>query len=119
MKAADKQRDPIKWVTVGILLALGLTVNYYYAAQPLAIRLIGWLILAALVVLIAATTNAGRRFLVFAGQARIELYKVVWPSRQETVKSTVMVIIMVVIVAFLLWLLDTFLFWAISNITGI
>jgi len=88
MKVEDKRRDRMKWIGVVVVLALGLSINYHYAAQPFMIRLIAGFVLLAVMLSIVATTSQSHRFLVFVGQARIELYKVVWPSRQETVKST-------------------------------
>ena len=50
----------------------------------------------------------------FIRQVRTEIGKVVWPSRQETVQTTMIVVIFVLVVALLLWGLDSFLGWLVS-----
>ncbi|MEA2094042.1 MAG: preprotein translocase subunit SecE, partial [Pseudomonadota bacterium] len=47
-----------------------------------------------------------------------EVRRVVWPSRQETVQTTLVVLLMVLLVGIFLWLLDMVLLWAIQILTG-
>ena len=54
----------------------------------------------------------------FINQVRAEARKVVWPTRQETVQTTLVVMIVVVVFAFLLWLLDLGLGWAMQSVIG-
>ena len=49
---------------------------------------------------------------------QIEVRKVVWPTRQETIQTTLIVVVMVIIVAIILWLLDMFLGWSIGLLMG-
>jgi preprotein translocase subunit SecE len=64
------------------------------------------------------TTAVGQSSWGFAQEARQEVRKVVWPSRSETMQTTLMVFAMVIIVGLILWFLDMFLFWAITSMTG-
>ena len=59
----------------------------------------------------------GERLLYFVKETRIELRKVVWPSREETVKTTGMVMIAVVVVAIFLWIIDAFFTWGVKSIS--
>ena len=111
-----KQYDIAKWIVIIIFFVLGISASYHYSSYPLHLQLIGWIGLVAILLAIAAFTSQGNRFIVFAGDARIELLKVVWPSKQETTRSTMLVIIMVLLVSFILWALDSSLFWAVSKI---
>ncbi|MFQ5488846.1 MAG: preprotein translocase subunit SecE, partial [Gammaproteobacteria bacterium] len=43
---------------------------------------------------------------------------VVWPSRKETVQTTLIVVAMVIVVAMILWTFDMFLTWAVKMLTG-
>ena len=115
---SKKRFDLLKWICIITLFALGVIANYAYSSEPLALRLIGWIILLGVVFLIAAYTTQGQRCIAFAGESRNELLKVVWPNRQETVRSTMIVILMVFLVSIMLWVLDNSLFWAISRITS-
>jgi preprotein translocase subunit SecE len=64
------------------------------------------------------TTSLGKSFWGFLKEARVEVRKVVWPTRQETVQATLIVMALVFLVGLMLWLLDMFLFWVISQLTG-
>jgi preprotein translocase subunit SecE len=64
------------------------------------------------------TTELGQNVWKFVLESRQEVRKVVWPSRDETMRTTLLVFAMVVIVGVVLWLLDMFLFWVIKLLTG-
>lgn len=108
----------LKWLVIFILLAAGIAANYYFSKTPAAILAIGWIILACIVAGIAALTRQGQTAIDFAKEARIELRKVVWPTRQETVHTTMIVIAIVMVVSLILWGVDSILMWAIGLITG-
>ena len=110
--------DKLKWLSVTILFAGGMAANYHYAALPLAYRLIGWFVLAFIMGFVLLQTARGRAFWSFANDARTEMRKVVWPTRQETVQTTMIVVVMVVVVALFLWGIDSILLWAVGLLTG-
>ena len=60
----------------------------------------------------------GREFRQFAQAARIELRKVVWPSREDTVRTTIMVIAFAIVMGLFFWVLDMILTWMIRLLTG-
>jgi preprotein translocase subunit SecE len=60
-------------------------------------------------------TSRGRAFLTLCLEARTEIRKVVWPSRQETTQTTIVVLIVVFVVALILWLLD----WGLNGIVSV
>ena len=68
---------------------------------------------------VAWQTFKGRTFLAFAKEARIEVRKVVWPTRQETTHTTLIVMVATVIMALILWGLDGILFRAVGFLTGL
>lgn len=110
--------DWLKWVVVFILFAAGLAANYYYGAQPWPLRLLGWLVLSGIIAALAFQTHQGKMALNFARESRIELRKVFWPTRQETMQTTLFVAAMVIILALILWAIDGGLMWAIGWLTG-
>jgi preprotein translocase subunit SecE len=59
----------------------------------------------------------GKQAYIFAKEARIELLKVVWPSRTETVQTTMIVMAMVAVTGFVLWTVDVGMMWVIGKIT--
>ena len=101
--------DKLKWLVVFVLLGVGIWANQYYSQYAGALRVMGWIILALVALGIAATTAKGKLALGFAKEARIEMRKVVWPTRQETIQTTLIVIVMVFIAALFLWGIDSLL----------
>lgn len=110
--------DIFKWLIVGILIAGGIAANSYFGSQSAALRLAGWLILVCIAIVVAFQTKQGRQIWSFIQDARMELRKVVWPTRQEVIQTTLLVIAMVVITALFLWAVDSFLLWGIGFLTG-
>lgn len=115
---SPSQFDTIKWVFVFLLLIAGLVANTYFGQVAWAIRAALGLVLIAVMVLLAFQTDKGRVFWGFVQAAKVELRKVVWPTRQETVQTTLIVVAMVVVAALVLWGIDTFFFWLVGWLTG-
>ena len=84
----DVRLDWLKWVGVTALLALGIWGNLNYSSQPLLYRAIALLVLVGLAAGMAALTTQGAAFLELAKASRVEIRKVVWPTRQETTQTT-------------------------------
>ena len=107
--------DKVK-VIASLLIAVGGVVGYYqlpqYLGQDVSILWRVGLLLVALVAaaVVAMTSEYGSSFLEFAKGARTELRKMVWPTRQETTQTTIIVLILVVLVALFLWLIDMSVF---------
>jgi preprotein translocase subunit SecE len=110
--------NSFKWTIVFFLLALGVGGNYYYSEQVIGLRVLGVLALAAIATVLALRTEGGKRFWQFAQESRTELRKVVWPSRQETLQMTVLILGVVVIISLILWGIDIVLLRSIAWLTG-
>ena len=110
--------DTLKlWIAV-LILAAGIFAFYRFEDQLLVVRVLGLLAVAGISVFIAAQSNTGKNIIGFIRGAQTEVRKVVWPTRAETVQTTLAVILMVFLVGIFLWLLDMFLLWAIQLLTG-
>jgi preprotein translocase subunit SecE len=110
--------DIVKWLGVIVLTCAGLVANYYYNELAWPLRLAGWIVLFGMLLGLALTTVRGKEFLGFVKDSRVELRKVDWPPRQETVQFTMGVVIMVVVMALALWVIDTTLLWIVKWFTG-
>jgi preprotein translocase subunit SecE len=64
-------------------------------------------------------TEKGSNALLFAKEARTEVRKVVWPTRQEAIQTTGIVLVVTVLMSLLLWGLDSVLFWLVGLVTGL
>jgi len=65
-----------------------------------------------------AVSSQNRRSWQFALDSRVELRKVVWPSREETLKTTAVVFLFIVAAGLFFWVLDLVLAWATRLLTG-
>ena len=107
-------------LVAAIVIALGGVVAFYVLKGG-SENWVRWLVfVGALVVggVIFAISHQGRTFFKFALDSRIELYKVFWPTRNETLVTTLVVFGFVVIMGLFFWLVDMFLAWATGALLG-
>lgn len=114
----SERLDTIRWLSIGGLLAIGIFSFYYFAEQSVLLRVLFLLALVGVSLFIALKTAKGRNTWDFLRETHTEVRKVVWPSRQETLQTTGIVILMVIIVALFVWMLDSILLWLVKLITG-
>lgn len=110
--------DGLKW-TFSILLLVAIIVgNYLYGEEAHVVaRVLIMLVMAGLALLSAAFTEKGKTFIGFAKESRQEVRKVVWPTRQETVQTTLIILAVSTIVGLVLWGLDGIFVRIVSYIT--
>ncbi|TLU59508.1 preprotein translocase subunit SecE [Thalassotalea litorea] len=111
--------DTLKWGVVILILAGIVVANYMYGEVSVLIRAVAAVVAVAVAGLIAAQTEKGRNAIAFAKESRTEVRKVVWPTRQEALQTTGIVIVATLFMALVLWGLDTLLFWIVNFITSI
>ena len=117
-EAAASRLDSLKWGVVLALVAGGVYGNSFYADQPILYRVIALLVLALVAGWVASLTQKGGEFLALVKGSRTEIRKVVWPTRQETTQTTLIVFVFVIITGLILWGLDSVLGWLASLILG-
>jgi preprotein translocase subunit SecE len=110
--------DAAKLAAGAAILAGGIAGFYLLADLPIWLRWI--IVLAAFVVgvLVSLQSQQGRTLWAFVQSSRVELRKVVWPSRDETWKVTVYVFIVVVVMGLFFWGIDTLLGFLTRWLTG-
>lgn len=118
VEAKESRLDLLKWLVVAVLVVVAVVANQYYSTQPIFYRVLGILVMAAVAGFIALQTVKGRALFTLAKEARAEIRKVVWPSRQETTQTTLIVVAVVLVMALVLWGLDSLLGWLVSMIVG-
>ncbi|MFM2483423.1 preprotein translocase subunit SecE [Celerinatantimonas sp. YJH-8] len=111
--------DGLKWVIVAILVVAAVVGNYYYSNLSILIRVIGVVIAIAIAFGVAMLTVKGKAVFSFAKEARTEVRKVVWPTRQETIQTTLIVLAVSAVVALILWGLDGVFVRLVAFITGV
>jgi len=108
-------------ITVGLAIALliaGIASFYLLDTRPDWQRWGSTGIGVVAAVAVFALSPLGRRFWQFILDSRVELRKVVWPSRQETLQTTAVVFGFICIAAMFFWILDLLLAWATRLLTG-
>ena len=108
--------DNIKWMVVILLSGAAIGGNFYF--EDFQCRAIGVVISIIVALSVASTTERGRTIVTFAKESRIEVRKVVWPSRQEAVQTTAIVMVATLIMV-LLWGLDGIIVRVVSFVTEI
>ena len=118
VEAPSFRLDGLKWLLVLLLVAAGVVGNSYFSDFSLLYRVLGLVGIGLVAAFIAVNTAKGAAFWALLREAQTEVRKVVWPSRQETNQTTLIVVAVVLITAILLWLLDALLGWLASLIIG-
>ncbi|MBV1905065.1 MAG: preprotein translocase subunit SecE [Pseudomonadales bacterium] len=108
----------MKWVVVVALVAGGIYGNWYYQDQSLFNRVLAIVLMAVVAVLIAAQTVRGKATWLLLKEARIEIRRVVWPTRPETTQTTFIVLALVLVFSLILWALDSGLSFLVSTVIG-
>jgi len=110
--------DSLKFLIAIALLIGGIWQFYYFEEESQLYRILGLLAMVLIAMGVMYTTRLGYGLFLFARDARTEVRKVIWPTRQETMQTTLMVIVMVILVGIMLWLIDMVLRWAVLMLTG-
>ncbi|HBR96927.1 MAG TPA: preprotein translocase subunit SecE [Gammaproteobacteria bacterium] len=119
---AEVQENPnnkLKLAAAGGLVALGVLLFYLFPEQSLLYRVLGLLALVGGAIYVVYQTTQGRQAAAFFRDARTEVRKVVWPTRAETLQTTLIVMVIVLIMGVFLWLLDWLLSGAFQLLTGV
>ena len=117
-ESASGALDIVKLLVAAGALVGGLFAYYYYIEISLPLRVL--MVLGGTVagVAIALTSTQGKRLWAFIQGSRIEIRKVVWPTRQETTQTAIAVFVFTLVMALFFWALDSFLLWLTRTLVG-
>ena len=110
--------DIIKLLIAAGVLVGGLYGYYYLLEWSLPLRVL--LVLGGLIagVAVAMTSTQGQRLWAFIQGSRVEIRKVVWPTKQETTQTAIAVFVFTLVMALFFWGLDSFLLWLTRTLVG-
>ena len=114
--AQSSRGDVFKWALVVLLVAVAVIGNNYFSAESLLYRLIAILLLTGVAGFVALQKAKGRSFFTLAKEAKNEIRRVGWPTRQETFQTTLIVLAVVLFMSLVLWGVDSFLGWLVSSV---
>ncbi|KLV09736.1 MULTISPECIES: preprotein translocase subunit SecE [Photobacterium] len=118
-QSSSSSMDGLKWVAVFALLAAAVVGNYLYSDVSVVLRAAAVVVLVAAAGGIAALTAKGKTAIAFARESRMEVRKVVWPTRQEATQTTFIVLAVTVIMALALWGIDGIMVRLVRLVTGV
>jgi preprotein translocase subunit SecE len=105
-------------LVIAILLVLAGVAGFYVLSSQAAwlrwLAVVGGIVLGGVVI---AFSQYGTDLKQFIALSRIELRKIVWPNRQETGMTTLVVLAFVVAAGLFFWGLDLVLAWATQALT--
>jgi len=110
--------DTAKLAAAVAVLVGGIAAFYLMSSYPLALR---WVIVLASLgagIFVALQSVQGRAFWEFVQGSRVELRKVVWPTRQETLQTTLVVFVAILAMGIFFWILDLILGSVTAMLTG-
>jgi preprotein translocase subunit SecE len=111
--------DIIKLLIAAAALIGGLYAYYYYEADVAqALRVLMVLGGTAVGIGIAMMSTQGQRLWHFIQGSRVEIRKVVWPTRTETTQTAIAVFVFTLVLMLFFWLLDTGLLWLTRKLVG-
>jgi len=108
VESAQGAGDKLRWWLAIAIIVAGVAANLYFVdTYPTIIRVL--MVLGGVLVggFIGYTTTKGKSFAKFVKNANIERQKIVWPTKNETVQTTLMVLVLVIIIGFFLFLVDS------------
>lgn len=118
-EAPTGSMDTLKWGVVFVLLAAAVVGNSLYGDLSVVLRAAGVVVLVAVAAGVAAMTAKGKATITFARESRMEVRKVVWPTRQETLQTTLIVLAVTVVMALILWGIDGVMVRLVRIFTGV
>jgi len=103
--------DAFKLVLAAAALVGGMVAYYWFGNEPQVLRVL--MVLGGLVagLLLLYWSAPGRELWDYVQGSRVELRKMVWPTRQETWRTTLVVFIFVMALGVFFWIVD----WALAK----
>ena len=112
------KNDAVKWFFSAFFIILAIIIPSSFFEQNILYKSLSFFLFISVFIVTALTTQLGRALISFIKESRTEVRKVVWPTRQETMQTTFIVVAVVLVMALLLWLIDSILFRIITVFTG-
>lgn len=111
-----KKIDYFLWLFVVLIILAIIAGNLYFNTVNISLRATSILILALIALGLAGLTQRGKLIWTFIKEARLELRKVVWPTRQETLRTSFLIFVIVVLMSLILWGVDSLFALLVSSI---
>ncbi len=118
IESPSSSLESVKLLAVVGVLVITLVTYYTFTEVHAVLRVLGVLAGFGFAGYLLYLTEKGRGWFLAVSHAKKEVMLVVWPTRQETVKMTLIVFAVVIIMGIFLWLIDMFFLWGVKLLTG-
>lgn len=110
--------ETVKLLVTAAIVVAGIVAFYTFEEQSILLSVVAVLASLAIAVAVFMQTERGRELWKFIQGSRVEIRKVVWPTRTEAVQTTITVFVFVLVLGVFFWLLDMGLLWITRLLTG-
>jgi len=111
-------QDYLKWIAGLAIIGIAVYGNSVYGQEPLLYRVLAVILLSGIGLFILSTTSSGKESVKIVLESRSEIRRVVWPTRTETIQTTLIVLVAITIAALVLWGLDSLFGWMTAGLLG-
>ena len=120
MVESDKFNNniPLLLLSSAILIS-GIAAFYYFSEIRMFYRVVALIFIMIFAAFITYHTDFGKTVYTYVTDSKIELKKVTWPTKQETLQTALGVVVVVIIIGIMLWLFDMLLSWGIGTLYGV
>jgi preprotein translocase subunit SecE len=110
----------MKSIAAFLLLVAGVAGFYFLAeaGKPMVLRILALLLGVAVSAAVMWTTPVGQKSFGFVNESIAEARKVVWPTRKETIQTTMVVFVLAVVMAAILGVIDVFFAYMVKWLMG-
>ena len=110
--------DTVLLALAGLVVVASLVAYYYFEDTPVVVRAVGILASLGIGAALLYRTQLGQFLWQFIQGSRVEIRKVIWPTRQETTQTTLAVFFFLLVLGIFFWSLDFVLLLITRAITG-
>ncbi|HXF08935.1 MAG TPA: preprotein translocase subunit SecE [Candidatus Acidoferrales bacterium] len=118
VESPNRVVESVKWLAVAALVGVGMVGFYYFSQWLLILRILIFMVFVGGALFVGSRTHLGGRLVSGVADAVREARKVVWPTRAETMQTTLVVIGMVLLMGVMLWMVDWLLGFILRRLTG-
>ncbi len=110
--------DTVLLALAGLVVVASLVAYYYFESTPVVVRALGILVSLGIGAALLYRTQLGQFLWQFIQGSKVEIRKVIWPTRQEATQTTIAVFFFLLVLSIFFWGLDLLLLFITRAITG-
>ena len=111
--------DNVLMLLVVLIVGAAIFGFYYFETEyNVAVRVGGLFASTAVAIAVLMQTASGKSMWTYIKGSQVEMRKVVWPTRRDSVTTTIMILVVVMILGAFMYGVDAILLWGVKTLTG-